>query len=464
MLEILWQSSEIRGNLSCRNSTMDKYRLMKEIGDGTCGSVYRAVNLETNEIVAVKKMKRKFYFWEECTNLREVKSLRKLNHPNIVKLKEIIRENHDLFFIFEHMDCNLYQIMRDRQGAFTEAEIRSFMSQVLQGLAHVHRNGYFHRDMKPENLLVSNDIIKIADFGLAREVLSRPPYTEYVSTRWYRAPEVLLHSPLYTPAVDMWAVGAILAELFTLAPLFPGESETDQIYKICTVLGTPDDSIWPEGMNLSRSMNLRFFQIPPANLLDIIPNASLEAIDLILKLCSWDPLKRPTAEQALQHPFFHMGTWVPSSLQDHFASKKKQTNTKPKLELSLWDFGTESDDCFLGLTLAVKPSISGLDAANHVPHTTGEELLFCSGYQHHHSKQLAFWPLLPADHNRNDVSALPSLTSSYMMNNQASQSAVGIPETSAFSIPTLQPNLFHGRLFGQTITLSSPIQNGNYFQ
>ncbi|ONK71629.1 uncharacterized protein A4U43_C04F10670 [Asparagus officinalis] len=390
---------------------MEKYRLMKEIGDGTCGSVYRAVNLETNEMVAVKKMKRKFYFWEECMNLREVKSLRKLNHPNIVKLKEVIRENNELFFIFEHMECNLYQVMKDRQNGFTEAEIRSFMSQVLQGLAHMHKNGYFHRDMKP----------------------------------------------------DMWAVGAILAELFTHSPLFPGESETDQIYKICNVLGTPDSCIWPEGMNLPRSVNFRFFQIPSANLSNIIPNASLEAIDLILKLCAWDPLKRPTAEQALQHPFFHVRSWVPSPLHDPFASKRKRTNVKPKLELNLWDFGAESDDCFLGLTLAVKPSRSGLDVANHATKNSREELLFCSGYQHH-SGQPVFWPLVSTDHRMNDVAVMPSLSSSYMMNSQASRPTVGVPETSSFSIPALQPNVFDGRLFGQMITLSSPIQQGNLFQ
>ncbi|MCL7024953.1 hypothetical protein MKW94_025216, partial [Papaver nudicaule] len=133
--------------------------------------------------VAIKKMKRKFYFWEECVSLREVKSLRKLNHPNIVKLKEIVQENNELFFIFEYMEYNLYQITRERQSPFSEAEIRNLMSQVLQGLAYMHKNGYFHRDLKPENLLVTNDIIKIADFGLAREVTSEPPYTDYVSTR-----------------------------------------------------------------------------------------------------------------------------------------------------------------------------------------------------------------------------------------------------------------------------------------
>ncbi|MQL69866.1 hypothetical protein Taro_002166 [Colocasia esculenta] len=354
------------------NGRRSRYILMEELGDGTCGSVYKALNRETNEIVAIKKMKRKFYSWEECINLREVKCLHKFNHPNIVKLKEIICENHELFFIFEYMEYNLYQVMRDRQVPFYEGEIRSFMSQVLQGLAYMHRSGYFHRDLKPENLLVTNETIKIADFGLAREVVSNPPYTEYVSTRWYRAPEVLLQSSSYTPAIDMWAVGAILAELFILSPLFPGESETDQIHKICYILGSPDYSTWPEGIKLSRSINFQFFLTRPTNLLDVIPNASPEAIDLILRLCSWDPLRRPTAEETLQHPFFHVmvGTWIPYPISDPPLHTKSSDNgdsclmagREPKLELNLWDFGTEEDDCFLGLTLAVNPSVSNLDA------------------------------------------------------------------------------------------------------
>ncbi|KAK4366220.1 hypothetical protein RND71_014100 [Anisodus tanguticus] len=179
---------------------MEKYRILNELGDGTCGNVYKAINMETFEImhcspvwssVAIKKMKRRFYLWEECINLREVKSLRKLNHLNIIKLKEIVMENNELLFILEYMERNLYHSMKERQRPFSEEEVRGFMLQVLQGLTHMHKNGYFHRDLKPENLLVTNDKIKIADFGLAREVSSMPPFTDYVSTRWYRAPDLV---------------------------------------------------------------------------------------------------------------------------------------------------------------------------------------------------------------------------------------------------------------------------------
>ncbi|CAN1779502.1 Cyclin-dependent kinase F-4 [Linum perenne] len=171
---------------------MERYKLIKEVGDGTFGSVWRALSRHSGEVVAIKKMKKKYYSWEECVNLREVKSLRRMNHPNIVKLKEVIRENDVLYFIFEYMECNLYQLMKDRDKLFSEAEIRNWCFQVFQGLAYMHQRGYFHRDLKPENLLVTKAVIKIADFGLAREINSQPPYTEYVSTRWYEIWSLLL--------------------------------------------------------------------------------------------------------------------------------------------------------------------------------------------------------------------------------------------------------------------------------
>jgi len=135
-------------------------------------------------------MKKKFFTWEECMQLREVKSLKKLNHPNIIKLKEVIRENDELFFVFEFMEANLYEVMKRRERHFPESKIRNILFQILQGLAFMHKHGFFHRDIKPENMLMRGDTCKVADFGLAREVRSRPPYTDYVSTRWYRAPEV----------------------------------------------------------------------------------------------------------------------------------------------------------------------------------------------------------------------------------------------------------------------------------
>ncbi|XP_078069382.1 serine/threonine-protein kinase MAK isoform X2 [Mustelus asterias] len=315
---------------------MNRYTTMKQLGDGTYGSVLMGRSIDSGELVAIKKMKRKFYSWDECMNLREVKSLKKLNHANVIKLKEVVRENDHLYFVFEYMKENLYQLMKDRNRLFPESSIRNIMYQILQGLAFIHKHGFFHRDMKPENLLcMGPELIKIADFGLAREIRSRPPYTDYVSTRWYRAPEVLLRSTNYSSPIDMWAVGCIMAELYTLRPLFPGSSEIDEIFKICQVLGTPKKNNWSEGYQLAAAMNFRWPQCVPNNLKTLIPNASSEAIQLMRDMLQWDPKKRPTPSQALRYPYFHVGQALgtPQQVQEQGKQQKEIQYKHPANQL-----------------------------------------------------------------------------------------------------------------------------------
>ncbi|CEG38095.1 cmgc rck mak protein kinase [Plasmopara halstedii] len=303
---------------------MNRYKVTKQLGDGTYGSVLKAVHRQSGEVVAIKRMKKKFYSWEECMQLREVNSLKKLNHPNIVKLKEVVRENDELFFIFEYMECNLYDIMKKRDRLFPESKIRNFMYQMMQGLAFMHKHSFFHRDIKPENMLVKGDTVKVADFGLAREIRSRPPFTDYVSTRWYRAPEVLLRSTTYNSPIDAWAMGCIMAEMFTLRPLFPGSSEGDQLYKICSVLGNPTHSTWPEGMKLAAQINYRFPQFIPTSLAQLVPNASPEALQLMTDLLKYDPNQRPTSSQALQYPFFQVNVNVTMPITETTLSGNSQ--------------------------------------------------------------------------------------------------------------------------------------------
>ncbi|KAG7205435.1 hypothetical protein KM043_007427 [Ampulex compressa] len=312
---------------------MNRYITLNQLGDGTFGSVVLGERIDTGEKVAIKRMKRKYYSWEEAMNLREVKSLKKLSHANVVKLKEVIRENDVLYFVFEYMKENLYQLMKDRDKLFPEPVIRNMVYQVLQGLAFMHKHGFFHRDMKPENLLcMGPELVKIADFGLAREIRSRPPYTDYVSTRWYRAPEVLLHSTTYNSPIDIWAVGCIMAELYTFRPLFPGKSEIDEIFKICSVLGTPDKEDWPEGYQLATAMNFRFPSFSRTSLSILIPNAGQEAVILMEDMLHWNPIKRPTAQQSLRYPYFQVGgTRVVSSKKIGVSSQREIVMNKVNL-------------------------------------------------------------------------------------------------------------------------------------
>ena len=291
---------------------MDRYKVTKQLGDGTYGEVLKASNRQTGEVVAIKRMKRKYYSWDECMALQEVKSLRKMKHPNIVKLKEVIREQDILYFVFEFLDQNLYEVSKGRQKFFPESTVRNYIFQVLQGLGYMHKIGYFHRDIKPENILVSGDIAKVADFGLAKAVKARPPHTDYVSTRWYRAPEVLLRSPNYNAPIDIWAVGCMMAELIMLRPLFPGASESDELHRITAVLGTPTAETWKDGLRQAASINYRFPKLPACPLQRLMPHASAEALKVMEDMMLWDPSKRPTCAGSIQYPFFRVGLDVPA--------------------------------------------------------------------------------------------------------------------------------------------------------
>ncbi|CAQ76489.2 Serine/threonine-protein kinase dyf-5 [Caenorhabditis elegans] len=285
----------------------DRYLMTKRLGDGTFGEVMLAKKIDTGDRVAIKRMKKKFYSWEEAMSLREVKSLKKLNHPNIIKLREVIRENDILYFVFEFMQENLYELMKDRDRYFPESVIRNIIYQVLQGLAFMHKNGFFHRDMKPENIMCNGtELVKIADFGLAREIRSKPPYTDYVSTRWYRAPEILLRSTSYNSPIDMWALGCIMAELYILRPLFPGTSEMDQLFKIISILGTPNKDEWPEGYQLASAMNFRFQQVVATPMEQVVNTISKEGMKLMMDMMLWNPEKRPNANQSLRYKYFQV--------------------------------------------------------------------------------------------------------------------------------------------------------------
>ena len=291
---------------------MKHFEEIQVIGDGGFGIVTKCRDRETGEIVAIKKMKQKFTNFEECLQLKEVKSLRKIKHENVERLLQVFRENEYLYLVFELLGESLFKTIQKRKEPFSNQEVRYIMHQILSGIAIIHKQGFFHRDIKPDNILwsESDGKLKISDFGLAREIRSRPPYTEYVGTRWYRAPEIILKHPFYNSPVDIWSVGCICCELYMLKPIFPGTSETDQLFKIMSVLGTPTSNQWPDFSKLVQKRNMRIISTPAQDLQALMPTATPEAIDFI-KLClQYDPINRPSAAKLLQHRFL-LGEKIP---------------------------------------------------------------------------------------------------------------------------------------------------------
>ena len=322
--------------------------MITRLGGGSFADVYKAKEKSTGELVAIKVLKRKYKKWEDCLELRECRSLQKLheesisNKPgeeNIIKLKQIIfiKKTGTLNLVFEYMETDLLELMKSREpNQLSEDQIRDIMHQTLLGLAFMHKYGFFHRDMKPENLLLTGNKIKIADFGLAREIRSVPPYTEYVSTRYYRAPECLLQSTNYNSPIDIWGLGCIMAEMYLHPqPLFCGANEKEVLFRICSVLGTPTYDTWNDGIQQANIIGLKFPTNSGSDLEKIIPGASSEAIDLMKLMLKWDPNKRATAKMLLKHPFFTNHTiksyYYTDTHSDIFFgenSVKKFSNTK----------------------------------------------------------------------------------------------------------------------------------------
>jgi protein kinase len=322
--------------------TMERYDVKEKIGEGTFGTVYcaskkstgdkvralfwKVADLSVDQIlflklvslsvqVAIKRIKQSFQEWNEAARVREFKAMLAMSHEckHIVPIYELIREeDNSLYFVFEYMPdgtLNDFLSRTAQQGGVVEpSTIRSIIFQVLQGLEHIHSRGYMHRDLKPENLLMRGMDCKVADFSLARGAVSAHGMTTYVSTRWYRAPEIILCAPKYSTPVDMFAVGCIVAELYRLFPLFPGSGEVDQLQRVLKLLGNLEDAEWPEGVHLSRRFGLgaptRHASTPLHILQEAIPLAETTAISFIHNLLQLNPARRLTAKAALQHKYF----------------------------------------------------------------------------------------------------------------------------------------------------------------
>ena len=311
-----------RGRTSAReadamggHSINDAYEKLEKIGQGTYGKVYKARERANGRLVALKKTRLEME--EEgvpSTALREVSLLQMLSEsPYIVRLLRVEHVEEDgkamLYLVFEFLDQDLKQYMdmtgRGPTNPLPTSVVQNYMYQLCLGCAHLHKHGVMHRDLKPQNMLVdkAKNLLKIADLGLGR-AFSVPvkSYTHEIVTLWYRAPEVLLGGSHYSTPVDMWSVGCMFAEMARKQPLFPGDSELQQLLHIFKLLGTPSEQTWPGVSNL-RDWH-EFPQWKPQDLSKVIPQLDEHGIDLLSKLLVYDPAKRIHATDALEHPYF----------------------------------------------------------------------------------------------------------------------------------------------------------------
>uniref|UniRef100_A0A8C5EAP0 cyclin-dependent kinase n=1 Tax=Gouania willdenowi TaxID=441366 RepID=A0A8C5EAP0_GOUWI len=292
----------------CRS--VEEFQCLNRIEEGTYGVVYRAKDKKTDEIVALKRLKmEKEKEGFPITSLREINTILKAQHPNIVTVREIVvGSNMDkIYIVMNYVEHDLKSLMETMKQPFLPGEVKTLMIQLLRGVRHLHDNWILHRDLKTSNLLLSHKgILKIGDFGLAREYGSPlKPYTPVVVTLWYRSPELLLGAKEYSTAVDMWSVGCIFGELLTQKPLFPGKSEIDQINKVFKDLGSPSEKIWPGYSELPAVKKMTFTEYPYNNLRKRFGALlSDQGFDLMNKFLTYCPSKRILSDEGLKHEYY----------------------------------------------------------------------------------------------------------------------------------------------------------------
>lgn len=319
------------------NAIRSTYSKLAKVGEGTYASVFLAKNTKTGQKVAIKKIKvANSGDGMDMSAIREVKVLRELQHPNIIGLVDCFSSGSttlSLNMVLEFLDTDLERLIKDKQIVFTPANIKGWMAMLSRGIEYCHRHFVLHRDLKPNNLLISpQGELKIADFGMAREMAdSGIRMTSLVITLWYRPPELLFGAKQYSPAVDMWSIGCILAELLLRMPFLPGASDIEQITTICRALGTPTEKDWPGHKSLPNYVAIEQYPRPPLN--GIFPAASLDTLDLLAKLLLFDPGKRINAEEVIHHPYFR-NTPKPthfSKLPKHASKEVEANSTHPLL-------------------------------------------------------------------------------------------------------------------------------------
>ncbi|XP_011036368.1 PREDICTED: probable serine/threonine-protein kinase At1g54610 [Populus euphratica] len=309
----------------------DSFEKLDKIGQGTYSTVFKARDLETGKIVAMKKVRFVNMDPESVRFMaREIVILRRLDHLNVMKLEGIVtsRMSGSLYLVFEYMEHDLAGLAANPSIKYTEAQIKCYMQQLLRGLEHCHKHGVLHRDIKGSNLLINNDgVLKIADFDFGLATSYQPdqslPLTSRVVTLWYRAPELLLGATEYGPAIDMWSAGCILAELFTGKPIMPGRTEVEQMHKIFKLCGSPSEAYWTK-KKFPHATSFKPQQPYIRRIAETFKNFPPSALTLVDKLLSMEPQDRGSATSALRSEFFRIEPLPsdPSSLPKYPPSKE----------------------------------------------------------------------------------------------------------------------------------------------
>ncbi|EPY21926.1 cell division control protein 2 like protein 2 [Strigomonas culicis] len=294
-----------RGTLP--TSSVERYERRGKIGQGSYGKVFQCRDRVTDRLVAIKEIS-----WNcedeglPSSALREVALLKEVQHPNMVRLIDTIMEGKKFLLVFEYLDKDLNHLLASRKTPLVGSKLKTIMFQLLTGLHACHSRRIVHRDIKPQNILSNREetVFKLADFGLGRAfAVPQQTYTNEVMTLYYRAPEVLLGERHYLPAVDMWSMGCVLAELARHRTMFAGEGAFTQLIAIFRELGTPDEVSWP-GVTLLPHYNTQFPKWRRKDLQQLLPTLDRDGIDLLDGMFRYKPEERISAYEALQHPWF----------------------------------------------------------------------------------------------------------------------------------------------------------------